>query len=315
MKNRVRPYLWSSLFIFFSCLNHVSAQTPAPKPVRDCAFCPELIVVPAGSFSMGSPASADERDADTGESQPVAITIAKPFALSRTEITRAQYAAFVRDAEYKPEPGCRVWDDRWHLDARATWDAPRQPKNARDDHPVNCVSWKDAQAYVAWLSEKTGKKYRLPSEAEWEYAARAGTTTPRFFGANSFEDVAVSQACEFANVFDVTGQGVFPLPIPYARCKDNYDDSALVAAFKPNAFGLYDMIGNVWEWVGDCYTASYWGRPADGSAWVWDGGCERRGLRGGAWSSRPSDARSAKRNSAAADYRAVDVGFRIARDE
>ena len=321
-KNRVGPY-FPKYPLLLACLvvagPAVAAEDapvkvdPAVKTLRDCPFCPEMAIIPAGKSMMGTAGGAEELEAATGEGLQLAVTIDKPFALGITEVTLRQYADFVRQADYKPEPGCRVWNDRWAVDAKATWREPRQPKNPKDDHPAACVSWKDAQAYVAWLSQKTGKSYRLPSESEWEYAARAGTTSPRYFGFNSFEGVSISLACEHANVYDVTGQSVFPFPIPYARCKDNYDDSALVAAFKPNAFGLYDMIGNVWEWVGDCYTASYWGRPPDGSVWVWEGGCEKRGLRGGAWSSRPADARSAKRNSAPTDYRSSDVGFRIAR--
>ncbi|MDX2222603.1 MAG: formylglycine-generating enzyme family protein [Rhodospirillaceae bacterium] len=287
---------------------------PGTKTFRDCPLCPEMVVVPAGQFVMGTPGGAEEYDADTGETQTLAVTIAQPFALGRTEVTYKQYAEFIRDADYKPAPGCRIWNDRWVVDEKADWRAPRQPRNPKDDHAAVCISFADAQAYAAWLSTKTGKAYRLPSESEWEYAVRAGTAAPRFFGVNSFEGVSISLACEYANVFDVTGQAAFAFAVPYARCKDNYDDVALVAAFKPNAFGLYDMIGNVWEWVGDCYTGSYWGRPPDGSTWVWQGGCEERGLRGGAWSSRPAAARSAKRSSAPADYRATDVGFRIARD-
>jgi formylglycine-generating enzyme required for sulfatase activity len=310
---------WLVLALMVSAAAHAAEDdpvkvNPGTTTFRDCPLCPEMVVVPAGKFVMGTPGGAEESEPDTGETLTLAVTIARPFALGRTEITYKQYAEFIRDADYTPAPGCRIWNDRWVVDAKADWRSPRQPRNPKDDHAAVCVSFADAQAYAAWLSQKTGKAYRLPSESEWEYAVRAGNTAPRFFGVNSFEGVSISLACEYANVFDVTGQAAFPLPVPYARCKDNYDDVALVAAFKPNAFGLYDMIGNVWEWVGDCYTGSYWGRPPDGSAWTWQGGCEERGLRGGAWSSRPAHARSAKRWSAPADYRSSDVGFRIARD-
>jgi len=286
----------------------------AIKTVRDCPTCPEMVVVPAGQFRMGTPAGSEEADADTGETLQLNVTIAQPFALAKTEVTYRQFGDFISESKYKPDGGCRVWNDRWVVDANAGWKSPRQPINPKADHAAVCISWNDARAYVAWLSKKTGKPYRLPSESEWEYAVRAGTTAPRFYGMNSFEGVSISLACEYANVYDVTSQAKYPFPIPYARCKDNYDDVALVATFKPNAFGLYDMIGNVWEWVGDCYTGSYWGRPPDGATWTWQGGCEQRGLRGGAWTSRPADARSAKRNAAPADYRATDVGFRVARD-
>lgn len=290
-----------------------------PRVVKDCATCPELAVMPAGKFTMGPAGTnalgaADESDPETGESLPLAVTIAAPFALGRFEVTHAEYARFVAATGYRPDAGCRVWHDGWQVDTAASWRAPVQPKTPRDRDPVNCVSWNDATAYAAWLAKTTGKPYRLPSESEWEYAVRAGSNAARPFGNNSFEGVSLSLACDNGNVFDTTAQAVYLFSAPYARCKDGAADVALVGSYAANSFGVYDMIGNVAEWTADCYTASYWGRPPDGRAWIWQGGCETRALRGGSWASRPSDARSAKRADAPPDRRDTTIGFRVARD-
>ncbi|MBL8628694.1 MAG: formylglycine-generating enzyme family protein [Rhodospirillaceae bacterium] len=282
--------------------------------IRDCPTCPEIVVVPAGKFMMGTPGGAEEVDDDTGETPQIAITIEKAYGLGKTEVTTTQFTEFVNQSGHKIEPGCRLWNNRWLFDPKSDWRGAGMMRTPRPNSPAICVSWSDAQAYAAWLSKKTGKKYRLPSESEWEYAARAGTTAPRYFGVNSFEGVSISLACENANVYDVSAQTEYPLPYPYARCKDNAADLAPVGSYKPNAFGLYDMIGNVSEWVEDCYTASYWGRAPDQRAWTWAGGCEARGVRGGSWISRPADARSAKRDKAPTDTRTSYIGFRVARD-
>ncbi len=296
-----------ALFLFSA-----TAAEP-PRVLKDCPECPELVIVRAGKFMMGADGAnalgaADESDRDTGEQMPLAVTIAKPFALGKFEVSVGDYARFVKASGYKPAPGCRVWHDGWVVDPKATWRA-KDPREA-----VACVSWDDATAYVAWLTKTTGKPYRLPSESEWEYAVRAGSTAPRPFGNNSFEGVSLSLACENANVFDVTAQAIYLFAVPYARCRDNYAGVAPVGQFKANAFGLHDMIGNVTEWTADCYTGSYWGRPPDGRAWVWQGGCETRSVRGGSWASRPTEARSAKRMQATPDTRDATIGFRIARD-
>lgn len=284
------------------------------KVIRDCATCPEIVVLPPGQFTMGTPAGAEELDDDTGESPQLDVTIEKAFGLGKTEVTTAQYAEFVTQSGYKVEPGCRLWNNRWLTDPKSDWRGAGQMRAPKSTAPVVCVSWDDAKAYAAWLSKKTGKTYRLPSETEWEYAARAGTTTPRYYGGTSTESISVSLACDNANVYDVSSQAEYPLPYPYARCKDGFADLAPVASFKANAFGLHDMIGNAWEWVEDCYTASYFGRAPDQRAWVWQGGCEAHGLRGGSWTSRPSDARVAKRQRAPASAKTTYMGFRIARD-
>jgi formylglycine-generating enzyme required for sulfatase activity len=290
-----------------------------PRVLKDCATCPEMVVVPAGQFMMGAVGAnalgaADESDPDTGEQMPLTVTISRPFGLGKFELTYGEYARFMKASGYKPKEGCRVWEDGWVVDPKASWRKPHQPARPTDRDPVVCVSWDDANAYVAWLAKTTGKPYRLPSESEWEYATRAGSAAARPFGNNSFEGVSLSLACENANVFDVTSQATYLFSVPYARCADGFADVAPVGRFKANGFGLYDMIGNVAEWTADCYTGSYWGRPPDGRAWVWQGGCETRALRGGSWASRPLEARSAKRAHATPETHASTIGLRIARD-
>ncbi len=287
------------------------AQT---KTIRDCPTCPEIVVVPAGKFAMGTAPGAPEVDEDTGESPQLDVTIEKPFGLGKTEVTTQQFIEFVTQSGYKMEPGCRLWNARWLFDPKSDFRGAGQMRTPKPTVPAVCISWNDAKAYVAWLSKKTGKTYRLPSETEWEYAARAGSTTPRYFSAEAAETAAVTPSCEYANTYDVSAQTEYPFPYPYARCKDNAADMAPVASYKPNAFGLYDMIGNTSEWVEDCYTASLVGRAPDQRAWTWQGGCETRSVRGGSWTSRPADARAAKRENAAPNTKTTYIGFRIARD-
>lgn len=278
--------------------------------IQDCDDCPELVIVPPGEFMMGTPTSAREVDLSRGEGPQVPIKIDYAFAVGRTEVTHGQFKAFVEATGQEPEDLCRVWSDEigFNNDPTANWLDRRQPRRVRDDHPVGCVSWNDAKAYVAWLAQITNKRYRLLSEAEWEYAARAGTTTSRFWGESSGE------ACQWANTFDLDGAEEYPFPWFPATCRDGYADLAPVGQFKPNAFGLYDMVGNVWEWTEDCWAATHIGRPDDGSPWVWDVGCTRHTTRGGGWLSAPVRNRIAWPGRDPSDMRNTQFGFRVARD-
>ncbi len=268
-----------------------------------------MIVVSPGEFMMGTPAGGYEAIEDTGEAPQVRITIAEGFAISRTEVTIAQFREFADATELDQTGDCRVWaDGRWTTRAGVTW------RQGSDEVPVACVSWHEAQGYVKWLSERTGHVYRLPSEAEWEYAARGGTTAPRWWGWNSFEGVSISQACDNANVYDIEAQAVLGFPWPNARCNDRHVFRSPAASFPPNPFGLHDVIGNVWEWTADCYTRGYWNRPTDGRAWIWQGGCEARVRRGGSWATRPLQSRATNRGHALADFRGSETGFRIVRE-
>ena len=249
---------------------------PAGKQFRDCADCPQMVVIPAGSFTMGSPSHERLRDRDEGPQHRV--TIWRPFAVGRYEVNFAQWDACVSAG------GCR------HRPNDLGW--------GRGQRPVMNVSWRDAKQYVRWLSRKTGKRYRLLSEAEWEYAARAGTTGPFHFGSTISTDRAN---------YDGTGTYGSGRKGIYRR------KTVPVGRFPANAFGLHDMHGNVWEWVEDCSHKSYRGAPADGRPWTAGGNCSRRVLRGGSWGDVPRNLRAALRFRNSAGFRIVYFGFRVAR--
>jgi len=228
--------------------------------VKDCTECPEMVVVPAGSFEIGS------NDGDSDEKPVHTVRIARPFALGKTEVTQGQWRAVMG---YNP--------------SRFT--------SCGDDCPVENVSWNDIQDFIRKLNARTGKQFRLPSEAEWEYAARAGTTTKYAWG----NEIGRGNAnCD--------------------GCGSQWDNktTAPVASFRPSAFGLYDMHGNVWEWVEDCKNDGYSGAPSDGSVWT-RGNCSVRVLRGGSWFNVPRLLRSAGRNGNSTGFRGAGSGFRLAR--
>ncbi len=233
---------------------------------KDCATCPEMVVVPTGSFMMGSPSSEKGRDSDEGPQHRVRI--AQPFAVGEYEVTFAEWDACVSAGSCNGHsPADRGW--------------------GRGQRPVIYVSWNDAQAYVKWLSNKTGKRYRLLSEAEWEYVARAGTETPFHFGVTISTDQA-----------------------NYNR---NYQAQTVeVGSFPSNGYGLHDVHGNVDEWVQDCWNDSYLGVPTDGSAWT-SGDCSGRVLRGGSWDSKQRNLHLADRDWGPTNYRSIRTGFRVAR--
>ena len=246
---------------------------------QDCATCPELVAVPARRFRMGCVFESNAcRWKDNLPTHEVALT---SFAISRFEVTRGQFAAFVAATGYDVSGGCQ-WEP-------GTW---RDLNWQGDDHPVVCVNWDDAQAYVKWMSNETGHQYRLPAEAEWEYAIRAGTKT-RFHWGYRAPDL-----CKYENS---------------DYCDDGWERTAPVGSFKANRFGLYDMAGNVSEWVEDCWHENYDGAPQDGSAWIHGGDCSRRVVRGGDLDSYPLSCRSSYRDRADVGSRFVRRGFRVAR--
>ncbi len=282
--------------------------------LRDCERCPELVEIPAGTFIMGSAPGTPEMNLtgrSRAESPPVTIHIERPFALGRTEVTRAQYAAFVAATGFNPNVAfCRVWDppnQRFFDAVGVTWRDGGVGRPLPDDAPVTCVGWPDAMAYVRWLRSLTGQPYRLPSEAEWEYAARAGTTSRRPWGNSSGE------GCAYANSYDLTAREQYPLAWRHISCRDGFADLAPVGSLKPNAFGLHDMIGNVWEGVADCFTTSKVGRPKDQRPWVWED-CGDRALRGGGWITGPERSRSAYPAGDPPQDRYSFLGFRVARE-
>ena len=280
---------------------------------KDCDVCPEMVVIPGGSFEMGA-APEEEQSEKLSEtvrnhSQPQHGVDVARFSAGKFEVTRRQYRAFV-DASGRSGEGCFVWIDakfEFENDLSANW---RNPGYAQEDsHPATCISWRDAKAYVVWLSQRTGKVYRLLTEAEWEYAARAGTTTRRFWGDYGDE------SCSYANGADQTtkAQVLGAANWLVANCNDRYAHTAPVGSYRANAFGLFDMLGNVWEWTEDCWNGNYGDAPSDGRAWA-TGDCSQRVVRGGSWSDIPMFLRSALRFRGSTAIRDNYVGFRVARD-
>jgi formylglycine-generating enzyme required for sulfatase activity len=279
----VRAATTLAVFLFLSC--HAEAQRKQADPssaggraFRDCPACPEMVTLPAGEFMMGSPEGERGRGRNEGPQRKVAI---RAFAIGKFEVTFAQWDACVAEAGCKHKPH----DESW----------------GRGQRPVINVSWHDATDFSAWLARKTGKGYRLPTEAEWEYAARATASVsdpsaPFSTGAT----INYRQANYDANFTYGDGKmGVF-------RQK-----TVEVGRFPRNAFGLHDMHGNVWEWVQDCYRDSYRGAPADGSAVV-ARDCNLRILRGGSWNYFPQLLRSAYRYATPPEVRVDMAGFRVA---
>ena len=258
---------------------------------RDFATGPEMVVVPSGSFMMGSP--ADEPGRDDSEGPQHRVTISKPFAVGKYEVTVGQFEEFANETKHPNNEWRNPGDFLKNVIVLGTkhpnneWRNPGFKQSA--NHPVVKVSWEDAKVYTEWLSTKTGQNYRLLSEAEWEYVARAGTTTAYHFG----ETISPSQANH-----DKDKRGTVE-----------------VGSYPANAFGLHDVHGNVWEWVDDYWHGDYNGAPSDGSAWASDSDHDRRlcVLRGGSWFINSRDLRSAYRIRYYASGRFYIFGFRIAR--
>ena len=278
---------------------------------KDCADCPEMVVIPAGQFVMGTAPDEEERENLSAQfrnrSQPQRRVVVRQFSAGKFEITRGQYRAFA-EATHHSGNECFFWNGSdFELDRQKDW---RSPGYVQDDmHPVACVSWEDASAYVRWLSQKTGRNYRLLTEAEWEYAARAGTTTPRYWGDDA------SRLCDFGNGADLTATRQLPAARRWdsATCDDRHAHTAPVGSFRANAFGLHDMLGNVGEWTQDCWNGNYRGAPPDGRTWA-SGDCSMRAVRGGAWDDAPTGLRSAYRVGSPTTIRLYSRGFRVARD-
>lgn len=280
------------------------AELRPGKVFKDCADCPEMVVIPAGSFVMGSPAGETGRQDSEGPQHTVRV--AQPFAMGKFEVTRGQFAAFARESGHNAGNECWTFEGgKYEKRANRNWQNPGYSQS--DDHPVACVNWDDAKAYVAWLARKTGKAYRLPSEAEWEYTARAGSSTARPWGDNP------DDACRHANVMDSTGKSqVSGVTWAIHNCNDGAAYTARVGNYQANAFKLHDMIGNVWEWTEDCGNGNYNGAPTDGSAWT-SGKCDVRVLRGGSWFINPDFARSAIRFGYDSTNRYNYIGLRVSR--
>ena len=254
---------------------------------------------PAGKFVMGSPATESGRFDSEGPQHSVSV---RAFAIGKYEVTTAEFLTFLRETGYQPVPCNPILNLSWLSPGRGVAYSPGTTDPPL--WPAVCLNWKDAQAYIAWLNKKVRSAqpsrrgdgpYRLPSEAEWEYAARATTITARWWGDAIGTNNANCMGC--GSKWD--GKQIAP-----------------VGSFGPNPFGVYDMLGNVWQWVSDCWNESYVGAPKDGTAWT-SGDCSKRVLRGGSWSNVPVFARSATRSRADAGGKDFDIssyaGFRVVR--
>jgi formylglycine-generating enzyme required for sulfatase activity len=279
---------------------------------RDCPIgCPEMVVVPAGYGMIGAvpgdigPAQRAIPGFIDNESPRHEVRIGRAFALGRYDVTREEYGRFVAETR-------RLQDGCWGVSragvlvfiATASWRTPGFSQTARD--PVVCVSWVDAVAYTRWLVQKTGQPYRLPTEAEWEYAVRAGDEAERITDQRD--------RCRLFNGADADYGDVHPGdPLFDVACRDGFAQTSPVGSFPADGLGLFDMLGNVGQWMADCYHDSYDGAPTDGSAWI-DGDCPARVGRGGSWSFDSANVRVSLRGPGAAGERFDSTGFRIARD-
>ena len=247
----------------------MTSRSADMKPIRDCRECPELIAISPGTCSMGAP---DEEVGRTPAEGPMhMVTIGRRFAIGRFEVTFAQWDACVADGGCRHQPKDRGW--------------------GRGNRPVIYVSWDDTREYLAWLSRRTRHTYRLPTEAEWEFAARGHADSAYWWGDEIGRGLANCVGCG-------NGDGAKTVP---------------VGSYLPNQFGLYDVHGNVWEWTADCWNGSYAGAPTDGSAWTL-GECAKRVVRGGAWGLPPTELRSARRGGDPSGLRSGKRGLRVARD-
>ena len=291
---------------------------------QDCTVCPVMIEIPPGQFNMGSKLTDAESQGDEVPEHTVKINYS--FAVGKYEVSVKEYQSFISETGTK-DKGCYIretiptmnYPDEglkeeipakdgsaglidWIEDADKDWESPGYPQG--DDHPVVCVNWYEAVEYTSWLSQKTGKSYRLLTEAEWEYSARAGTKTTRYW--DEIEDF-----CQHANLADITLRTIFP-DWKGVNCKDGSAFTAMKGSFKPNDFGLYDMLGNVLEMVDDCWVDNYSQTPIDGSSWL-NGECSRKTVRSGSWFDGPRILRSANRYGYYKGGRNYTLGFRVAR--
>lgn len=263
----------------------VVSQMEPLSSFQDCLQCPAMVTLPSGAFLMGSPPGA--AGAANWEGPARRVSFAKPFAIGKFEVTTAEWQSCVRAR------------------ACATLSASAGGPESSSMTPAVNVNWDEAQSYSNWLSKTTGRRYRLPSEAEWEYAIRGGTVSARFWGEDR------RGQCEHANGADLSAlKRDRSLRAGDQPCDDGHATLAPVGRFKPNAFGLHDLAGNAWEWTLDCWVDSYKGAPADGRA-VDAPNCAKRVIRGGSWRTKPESLRSANRGLSPAGFRGDDVGFRV----
>jgi len=268
---------------------------------RDCPQCPRMVVVPAGTYEMGSPSGEGADD----EEHRHRVTLPAPIAIGMFEVQRGEFTRFLEETNRSGGSAC------WHYDGVETREGggPTDPGFVQgENEPMVCVSWMDAKAYVDWLSRKTKRQYRLLSESEWEYAARGGTATPRYW------DESETGQCRNANGADAALKSRYADWFDLTElCDDGHVHTSEAGRYGPNGFGLYDMLGNAREWVEDCWHRDYADAPQDGSAWTEGGSCSLRVLRGGSWLDGPGGVRSSTRDKGTTRIRFSANGFRVAR--
>jgi len=280
-----------------SLLRAFLAENP---PIRDCDSCPLMVPLPAGQFKMGTPLNQPGRV--EAELAPRAVAV-QPFMISRFEITRAEFSAFATQTQIRAKEQCMTLEDGVAtVREKRSWKSPGFEQS--DENPVTCISWSDAQAYVNWLSMRTGRNYWVPSELEWEYAARAGDDESSRYWGN-----ATDQQCRFENGADLSLKASDPSYLgEVVKCDDGASRTAKVGSYLPNAFGLHDMLGNVSEWTHDTFV----GTKTDPLAWMWRDGSWRV-IKGGSWWSGSEQLRAGFRGGAnAIEFRGSMIGFRVA---
>lgn len=282
-------YRSTLLVVALSCLAACASDPERYEPgdtFKDCKDCPEMVVIPPGRFHMGDLTGRGEP-----HERPVhSVAFPRPFAVGKFEVTVHEFDTFIKDSNYSISTSCDVWrGGGWTSFSHLSWMNPTVSPSG--EHPVACVSWNDAKAYVSWLRQKTKQNYRLLSESEWEYVARGGTQTKYPWG----DEVGAANAnCD--------------------GCGSKWDNrgTSPVGSFPANGFQVNDMLGNVWEWVEDCWNGTYVGAPKDGSARL-TGECDQRVFRGGSWNYFPREIHPAARSRIAPATQRGHIGFRVAR--
>ncbi|WP_439533557.1 formylglycine-generating enzyme family protein [Polymorphobacter sp.] len=277
----------------------------APATFTDCDGCGTMVTIPPGSFKMGFHGTV----ADRYEGPVRSITFASPFAVAELPVTNAQFARFVAETGHKTPKNCILaMDGTYKAVPDADWQNPGYGRPARDDEPVVCIGWHDAVAYAEWMKAKTGKPYRLMTEAEFEYVARAGGNTLYPWGDDA------EGACKVTNILDASANRASGVTGGPLACNDGFPGVAPVGRFPANAYGIKDIVGNAWTWVQDCYAMPYPAdMPTDGSAQE-KHGCDRRGVRGAAWATTAKWARTTFRGRDPVDRISQLFGVRLARD-
>ncbi|MGI9329903.1 MAG: SUMF1/EgtB/PvdO family nonheme iron enzyme [Gammaproteobacteria bacterium] len=293
-----------------------TAQGRTAVTFRDCEVCPLMVEIPAGEFLMGTAAEDRLIDPRTGkpatnDSPQHRVTLANGFALGRYEVSVGEYAAFVAATGYDVKGKCMGFATPNKFTMSDKFDWRTLDAEQSDQHPVGCVSYYDAAAYAEWLSEQTGKGYRLPTEAQWEYAARAGSTGNYHWGRDA------ESACTYANIRSPGAKSISDRQAKSDEtdgfpCDDGYPNASPVGSFQPNDFGLHDMQGNAWEWVADCNHKDYQNAPTDGSAWLDDKGCQFGLIRSGSYLNRVERSSATVRVGRPRSGRGTNMGFRVA---